>query len=204
MRGMFSSAADAVRGHPLILPVYVTFLALLAIGLGCSWEDYGTSFRGYEQFPTLKATRYVVYLVALLPQVGQIAFGFFYGYREWADDGSRRFSRGWARFFARHWPLLVCISLFLVDSGTDVYYKINGDLSLLWLAIGETIVVYTLGSEVCVVVGAGMTIELFPDAVAALKSVGDRFSEAIHGDDDDDDDDDDDYYGSRYRRRLRG
>jgi hypothetical protein len=187
MRGMFGSAADAVRGHPLILPVYCAFIALLIIGIGCSWEDYGTSFRGYDGLPTLKFTSYVTYLVALLPQVGQIAFGFFYGYREWSDDGSRRFSKGWTRFFAKHWPLLVCMALFIADSGTDVYYKIDGDSDLLFIAIFEAIIVYTLGSEVCLIVGSGMILELFPDAVAALKSVGDRVSDALHGEDEDED-----------------
>jgi len=77
------------------------------------------------------------------------------------------------------WALAVALGLFLLDSGTDVVYKIDGNFALVPIAFIETVLVYTLGSEIAIIVSAGMLLELFPDFMRAAGDIAERLERGI-------------------------
>ena len=150
MSNLFKSAAQRALASPFVIVITLVFAALLVISIGLSIEDYMTSLRGYELLPTTKANAWVLPLVALLPQVGQIAF--MYGF---AQDTRRR------------WSLLVTGGLPFFDVLTDVYFKAHGQALWVWvIALIESEALYTLGSEMALVFALGMLMELMPHTIA--------------------------------------
>lgn len=164
MSNVFAGAASRIRGSTVVVPVYFAFIALLIIGVGLWIEDYNTSYAGYAAFPTRKVGEYVTWLVAALPQVGQIAFFYLY-----MNDTQKR------------WSFFTAVLLFIVDIGTDVWYKMDGQVGLLPLAVVESFAIYTIGSEVAVTASFGMLLELFPDVWKATSEFFDRAMGAIEG-----------------------
>lgn len=131
-----------------MIPLYFVFWTMFIIGIGVFLEDLATSYFGYQSFPTAKATPWIGYLVALIPSVGMIGFGYLY-----ADDTRKSFA--W-------W---IAIALLLVDISTDLWFKVSGrsplDVPLVWLlALGESVIIFTLGSEAMLVAAFGMIINL--------------------------------------------
>jgi hypothetical protein len=121
---------------------------------------------GYQELPTRKVNPGIIPLVALLPQVGQIAFGFYY-----AQDTKRR------------WAGTVTVILFLWDFLTDVYYKSAGFSGLRITAIAslESFALFTIGSELAMTVAIGMVFELFkPFIVRIVGLLGDLMGVVTH------------------------
>lgn len=148
MSSLFKRAASAIKESPFVIPLYLVFWTMFIIGIGVFAEDLATSYFGYESFPTAKATPWIGYLVALIPSVGMIGFGYLY-----ADDTRKSFA--W-------W---IAIALLLVDISTDLWFKVSGrsplDVPLVWLlALGESVIIFTLGSEAMLVAAFGMIINL--------------------------------------------
>lgn len=158
MSNFFKNASGSIRNSHFIIPAYMVFVTMLFIGISLGIEDYSTSRLGYEMFPTQKANAWVVPIVALLPQVGQVGFMLVFMF-----DTRKR------------WSAAISGLLFVFDVTTDVWFKTNGmAMGLLGFiyGFGETIVLYTIGSEVTISVAFGMCIELFPDF---WRSCGDFF-----------------------------
>lgn len=155
---------------------YVVFCTMLAIGLAMFAEDYTTSVYGYQSLPTRKANEWVIYMVALAPQVGSV--GFLYAF----IDGGRKNSR-----FAA-----LAIGLMLVDVVTDVIYKAavfsGGSLTSLLVAIPESIVVYSLFSELFLVVGLGFVLSMTPRIFSLLRQLFSGIAASFTDGDDSDDD----------------
>jgi len=129
---------------------YIVFVIMLLIGAAMFVEDYTTSVFGYQSLPTRKANEWVIYMVALAPQVGGV--GFLYAF----IDGGRK-NRRYAT---------LAFGLMSVDVLTDVIYKSSmfsgGSLTSLLVAIPESIVVYSLFSELFLVIGMGFVISMTP------------------------------------------
>ena len=186
MANLFKTVANGVYTSPFIIPIVGAFFALFVISIGLSIEDYMTTLYGYRLLPTAKANDWVVPLVALLPQVGQITFTFAF-----ATNTNRR------------WAVLVAFGLHFFDVLTDVYFKANGlGLFGYFVAFVESEVLYTLGSEIALTFSVGMLFELMPYALKQLGALFERFAGGLfqNGDKDDDDEDKPASYSTTTRR----
>jgi len=164
MSNLFHSGAQAVRKSSAVILVYLVFVAMLIISIGIGIEDYTTSLRGYAALPTAKANDWVIPLVALIPQVGQIGFGYVF----MANTTKR-------------WGLLIALLLHAVDVTTDVMFKRGaGGAAVTLLAFAESEIIYTLGSEVMMITAIGMLMELLPDV---LREVGELARKLLDRDD---------------------
>lgn len=127
-------------------------LIMAIISVVLMWEDYQTSRAGYMALPTLKVNSgLVTFAVAALPQVAQIVLFYIFG---------RDTRRGWAG--------LLAIGFFLVDLGTDAWFKSGGQWSLAPLAIVESLFIFTLGSEVLFTIAVGFIAETFGEFVGVF------------------------------------
>lgn len=174
----FNKAANKLIGSPLVIPLFLVFLAMFVISIGTSIEDYTTSRLGYMALPTRKANDYVIWLVAAIPQIGQIGFSYAWG-REWKTN------RKMAAV-----SLLVAMGLFMVDVGTDMVYKASGQGLEVWvMAFLESALLFTLGSEVMLTVSFGMIVSMGPEFVGQLVAIGHKMSEILDSLDDGGEDD---------------
>jgi hypothetical protein len=164
----FSRAAGKVGGGPLAIPLTLVFIAMFAVAIIISYGDYTSSRLGYMMLPTRKTSAAVIWAVALVPQLGQIGFSYAWG-RDWRTNRQLAFI-----------SLFTAVSLFLVDVGTDVYFKAAGQGTEAWLvAIPESILLFTLGSEIMLVVSFGMLVQLLPEFVAQAQQLAERLSKAL-------------------------
>ncbi len=162
MSNVFKRAAGKTK--PLIIFIYPLAALLAVLSFILMWEDYLTSKAGYEALPTQKVNYggLVIFAVAALPQVAQVVLGFIWG---------RDTNKGWALFLA--------IGFFLADLSTDAWYKSGGDWGLMPLAIVESIIIFTLGSEVLFTIAIGFLSEAFPDFLVSLSTFLASIKEAI-------------------------
>ena len=162
----FKKAADRLRESEFIIPVFVVFLLLWFMSLGFTAEDYWTSFWGYEMLPTQAGFWWTSYLVAGLPTVGQIAAGYI------------ALALGWDAEEDRKYTLIsigIWLLLFAIDAFTDMFFRMNvpgESWEIVITAVFQTVGIFTIGSELAFVVGFGMTMQLAPDAIAQMMSVG--------------------------------
>ncbi len=149
MTNLFKSAAENIKRSPFVIVITLVFFLLFVISLGLSYESYMTTMRGYQMLPTAKINPWIIPLVALLPQVGQVAFTYVF-----AVDTRKR------------WGIFIAFFLHLFDMLTDVYFKAHGQA--LWvyiLAFFESELLFTLGAVLGLTFSLGMLIELLPHAV---------------------------------------
>lgn len=146
MANLFKQGNEKIE-NPLVVVMFLVYCALFVVACGLFIEDYSTSLLGYQRLPTQKANDWVIPLVALLPQLGQV--GFLYVF---ASDTSKR------------WGALVAIALHVADVTTDMAFKIGSNLSapMFLLTLAETEILYTIGSEVLLTVSFGMILALLP------------------------------------------
>src|SRR3990172_809632 len=123
---VFHRAAKRIENSSFVIPIFGVFVIMLVVGVGIFIEDYSTSLAGYQQLPTRKVNEWVIGLVALLPQIGQIGFMYVF-----ATDTNKR------------WAILITAGLHLVDVATDVIYKASGLGFEAWaVALVESEIVY--------------------------------------------------------------
>ncbi len=152
---VFEQISAHIKNSHWKFPVIIVFAVGLICGLGIFAEDYSTSLLGYQQLQTLKVLPFTAYLVAFVPQIGQIIFG----YAAVTDENKR-------------WAGVVAFLLFITDWGLDVYYKSGPkhELGMVVLAGFESFVIYTLLSEVLIVICVGTLMELLGPVFSSLKS----------------------------------
>jgi len=152
MTNLFKQISSNTR--PFILFAWPLGCLLVALSLILMWEDYETSRAGYLALPTQKVhSNWVTFAVAFLPQAGQIVLFYIFG---------RNTRRGWAA--------LLATGFFLVDLGTDAWFKSAGQWSLMPLAIVESLFIFTLGSEVLFTIAAGFVAEAFGEFIMAISA----------------------------------
>jgi hypothetical protein len=165
MSNVFRQISSNTR--PFILFAWPLGCLLVGLAVILMMEDYATSRAGYLALPTLKVnSTWVTFAVAALPQAGQIVLFYIFG---------RDTKRGWAA--------VVALAFFLADIGTDAWFKCGGSLSLVPLAIVESLFIFTLGSEVLFTIAVGFVAEAFPEFIVAffmlIKNVTDSFRAAM-------------------------
>lgn len=143
---LFKKAAVAIKNSPWVIPITLVFVALFVISIVLMAEDYSTSLAGYQALPTRKAIEWIDYFVAAIPQLTQVALVYIF-----VDNTQKK------------WAMLGGVGAWLLDSALDVYYK-SHDLgwTIFGIAIIETTVVYTFGSEIMFTLSAGMLLQLLP------------------------------------------
>ncbi len=138
--------------HQIIIFMFPLAIVVCAISVILMIEDYRTSLAGYLMMPTSKVNHDIVPIaVAALPQFAQILL-MYVGFR----DTSKR------------WAIFMAFFLFLIDTGTDVYFKANGSWGLVPLATLESIAIFTVGSEILFAISVGFIVETFGDFMASV------------------------------------
>lgn len=155
MKGFLGKQAQLIRKSGMVLVVWVVAIGITVIGGIYFIDDYMTSVRGYQMVPTRHHFPWVVWVGAAMPQFGQIFFGYLA-----LDEKSR-----W-------WSWIVVAVLVLVDSGTDMIFKqIPGVPYTFWGSLLDVIVFYTIGSELFLLLGFALALELTPDAMQACREL---------------------------------
>ncbi len=165
MSNVFKQISKNTR--PIIMFAWPLGVLLVAFSIILMFEDYATSRAGYLALPTQKVNNgWVTFAVAALPQVGQIVLFYIFG---------RDTRRGWAA--------LLAACFFIVDLGTDAWFKSAGAWSLMPLAVVESLFVFTIGSEVLFTIAIGFIAETFGEFIMAisgfLKGTTDAFRGAL-------------------------
>lgn len=165
----FKKAAERIRESEFVIPVFIVFLLLWIMSMTFAAEDYWTSLLGYQSLPTNPGFWWISYVVAALPSVGQIAAGYIAMALGWDAKEDRKYT-----------VISVCIwlLLFSIDAMTDMIYRMSVPNGATWevavTAVFQTVGIFTIGSELSFVVGFGMTMQLLPEAVAQIMTVGAR------------------------------
>lgn len=166
-------AGKMTKNSRMAIPMFLAAGLGVVIGLFAAWEDYNSSWYGYDMLPTRKTGQEVVTVIALLPQVGQIIFFYMFGRSVELVNGRRKVN--YLYFF-------IAFFLLLFDMGTDMFFKASGLAWYVWIvAFVESITIFTIGSEMLLTGAAGLFIELAPKA---FKQVAHIFAE-FAGDDED-------------------
>ncbi len=170
-----TTAGKMTRDTRMSIPMLLIAGFGVLIGLFAAWEDYNSSWYGYNMLPTRKTGEEVVTVIALLPQIGQIIFFYMFGRSVEIVNGRRKLN--YLYFF-------IAFFLLLFDLGTDMFFKASGLEWHVWIiAFIESITIFTIGSEMLLVGSLGLFIELAPKA---FKQVAQIFAEFV-GDGDDED-----------------
>lgn len=184
MTSLYNKFADNIKTSANFGVGWFVFFALFCIGLVMGVEDYTTSLYGYASYPTAKANAWVVWFVAALPQVVQIATIYF----TVGIMGVAKRERAWATFDVAWIGLLIWFAAFLLDGFWDYGYKsapyftacANGVIlncgNVYWYAVVESWGLYGLGSELLGTFALGVLIPMtakggfyaFTDIVGAL------------------------------------
>ena len=115
-------------------------------------EDYNTSRLGYLALPTKKFNyTWVPFVVGALPQIGQIVLFYIFG---------RDTKKGWA--------LVIASLFFFIDVGTDTWYKSGQNWGLTPLAFVESVLIFTLGSEILFAIAVGFIAETFGEFIVTF------------------------------------
>lgn len=165
MASWFQTAAARMQRGPMIIVIWLILLAGFFVSLGIAYEDYTTSLLGHQAVPTQKANDWVVYAVALLPQLVQIILLF-----NFLTDTTNK-----------QWSLWAAVAAHAIDVGLDVYYKSShfATAALTVTAFIESELVFTLCSEVLMSVCFGLLIITTPDFIMQSKIAFGRITSAI-------------------------
>lgn len=136
----FYDFAGRLQKGPWLWVFLAIFVAVFFISIGLFVEDFTTSLMGYELWPTRKANDWVLWLVAFLPQIGQVAFAY-----AWIDTRDPKYA-------------VFMFLTFFWDISTDVYFKSYQFQSpqLTAMATFESVVLFTIGSEFLMAFSLGM------------------------------------------------
>jgi hypothetical protein len=159
---IFEKVSRRFEGSLVSIPITIACAIGIMIALVATYSDYMSSYWGYLRLPTQKVGEAAA-IIALLPQVGQIIFGALSVLN--FEKTAQGVKINWLYF-------MITFFLFLWDNGTDVWYKtFQGTApAFVWfIAIVESIAVYTVGSEVLLIASFGLFLYMLP---LCLKQVG--------------------------------
>ncbi|GAB4474775.1 MAG: hypothetical protein Kow00124_15110 [Anaerolineae bacterium] len=135
-----------------MLTVFLILIALLAVSVFLFITDYITSVYGYFQLGTERVSDAEAWFVGALPQLVQVAFGFM--------------------ALERRNPLFAVLAgaAFLVDVGTDVAFRVGDatQFGIYAVAVMQSILLFTLGSEFLLVASLENIIEYLPDVLESM------------------------------------
>lgn len=163
MASKYKKAADRIRGHAGIIPIFLTFFTIFLFAIWFMADDYLTSLWGLEKLNVAMGFTWTKYFIAALPQLGQIAATFFYLTLDTDEDDEDNPDRPY-----RIMAFAVAAFLFTLDFSTDIIHRFAlAQATIDYVAsVFLTLGVFTLGSEVAFTVCFAMTVELAPDVWA--------------------------------------
>lgn len=172
MTNAFEAAGNRIKGSSLAMWFCLAALAMFVIGVNHFYEDTYSSRYGIEflesRFGVTPATNEFTYwTMSLSPQVGQIVFSLFF----LADTRKNK------------WALAVFAFCFLVDYSPDVWYRSSQHLfdgmGVFLVSNFITLLYFTVGCELFITVGFGLTAVLLPSAIVQLRRLMSTLWDAI-------------------------
>lgn len=154
---------------PESLLMFILGVSTLSIGLALSWQDLMSSKIGLEMFKqafgvSLTMYPWMIYVMSITPQIAQMVFVAI-----WGLDTSK-----W-------WWLVAAILWFLLDFLSDVQYQSGGTLfpNMRDVNVGApaiagsavSIIWFTVGAELFIVVGSALTFTLLVPAIHEFKRI---------------------------------
>ncbi len=136
----------------IMLLVFLVFVALLAVSVFLFVTDYITSVYGYSLLGTQRVSEAEAWFVGALPQLVQVAFGFMALER-------------------RNWLFgALAGSALVVDITTDVAFRVGNTqgFGIILVALVQSILLFTLGSEFLLLASLENIIEYLPDVLEAM------------------------------------
>jgi len=161
MSNVFSETARRIKTNKVVILFFLASLTMLLIGINHFIEDTLSSLYGIQQLETIfgiiPATYPITYwTMSLAPQVAQIIFVYVY----------------MVNTKANRWALALAISAFAVDFIADAWYRSSGQFlespGSFLVASALTFVYFTMGSELFITIGMGLTLELLGPAGGQL------------------------------------
>jgi len=172
MANLFEAVADRIRNSYIVIWIFFLSVAMLLIGLNHFAEDTYSSYMGIqwlqESFGLIPASWDLTYwTMSVAPQVAQVIFGYMFI----VDMKNNR----WA-----FWAGLVA---FLIDFGTDIWYRSNQGLftspATFLVTCAITFAYFTIGSEGFVTVGLGLVIQLLGPFIVQTRKLFEAIGDAI-------------------------
>ncbi len=146
-----------------MLLVFLVLVALLAVSVYLFVTDYFTSVYGYNLLGTQRVSVAEAWFVGALPQLVQVAFGFMALER-------------------RNWVFgALAGAALILDVGTDMAFRV-GDaqgLAVYLIALFQSIILFTLGSEFLLVASLENIIEYLPDVLEAMAISSNRLVDSF-------------------------
>ena len=188
MSSYVKDLGNSIRKNKAVtIIIWVAALVGLVISCMLMYEDYCTSRSGYIAIPTAKVNDYTLHVVPILPSLIAFIAGWMWFTVDAKDKVDKR---------ARSAYFMLAALCLLVDIGTDMIYKVNGDWHNVFWAFGESLFIYTIGSEMLLGLSFGLVLDLFPDMLKSLgwvvssiqkafRELSDMLSDAFGGEDED-------------------
>lgn len=155
---IFTEVAHKIKNNKIVILFFLASVAMLASGINHFIEDTISSLYGIQEleatFGVIPATYQITYwTMSLAPQLAQVVFAYLY-----MVDGRKN-----------KWALWMTIAALVVDFVADAWYRSNQQLlerpGVFIVASVLTLVYFTIGSEVFITVGGGLTLELLGPAL---------------------------------------
>lgn len=158
---LFDSVVNYVRGSPLAAWLFLLSIVMLAVGINGFIEDTNSSYAGVQQLEkafniTAASWKPTYLLMSLFFQVLSVVGFFFY-----LSDRQKYWVWLWVSFGSQ-----------VIDFFADVWYRSNGQvfqsIGVLVVSAILTFVFFTVGSEVALTLGLGLTSKLFVEGMTQL------------------------------------
>lgn len=155
MENVFENAAQKVKNSRIVIWVFIASFAMLLIGANHFWEDTLSSYYGIkmlEESYGLKPTTYdlTYWTMSFAPQIAQVVLAYIY------MSNPRK----------NRWALLGVIVALFFDFFADTWYRSDSamfnSVGTAVISILLTFIYFTIGSELFITIGLGLTLELAP------------------------------------------
>lgn len=157
----------------LAIIVFVSSLLMLIIGINHFIEDTYSSYMGVQmleqELGLVPATWAFTYMtMSLAPQIAQIVFTYMF------LSDTKKF----------RWAIWAAVAFLIVDFAADVWYRgdarIFHDWKIFISTFLITLVYFTLGSEIFMSAGFGLTLSMLKPFIEQSKEVMKDISEAVN------------------------
>jgi hypothetical protein len=153
---LFKTTSTKVKGSYWVIWLFVAVVVVLVSGCYYFFEDAYSSYIGIQQIQETMSVKIVTFpvglvLLAVTPQFAQVVLGFLAATQP--DRNKLKYYVG-----------VLCF--WLIDGAFDVWYRSDqrllDDPRSAVASILVTFLVYTLFSEMFIMIGGGLFLELFP------------------------------------------
>jgi hypothetical protein len=161
MSDIFENVANKYRNTPSALVLFIAAICMLIIGSNHFAEDTYSSYAGLKSIEEhfhlqIQVFNWTYWTMSIAPQIAGVVF--FYMYLANTD---------------KKWALAVSVGSQFVDFLSDLWFRSNGAAFTNWnvtvVSAILTFAFFTVGSEMFVTFGAGLSIKLAPHALHSWK-----------------------------------